>query len=111
MKLNKKKWFNTQLLEFEVMYYGYPIYSDNYRLFASSICDEYVPRLTTYYDSDNKPEEINDIIYYFKSMPIMDAFFEARRLSRKHKQEKRQCYITVSYKTVKRRDKKIKELL
>ena len=113
MRLNKKRWFNTQVLEFEIMFYGYPIYPDNYTIMSYIAGQAFAkaPCLTTYADTRYKPTDVKEIIDYFKPMSITDAFFEARRIARKHRKEKKKCYIDVSYKTVKQRDKNLKELL
>lgn len=113
MKLNKKKWFYTQVVEFEINYKAYPAYPDNYKIMSYITGHAFAkaPCLTTYCDTYDKPQEIKDIINYFKSLSVIEAFFKALRIARKHKKQNKECYISVSYKTLKQRDKKIKELL
>lgn len=113
MKLNKQKWFDEQVLEFEINYKAYPIYPDNYKIMSYTTGQVFskAPCLTTYCDTYDKPQDINEIVYYFKSLSVVEAFFEARRIARKHKKQNKECYLWVSYKTVKQRQKRLQELL
>lgn len=107
MKLNKKRWFDTQVLEFEIDYDGYPIYPDNYRIMSYDLENKEIDYCTT----SGKPDTIKDIVNYFRSLTPREALFRAREIASRHKKENKQCYLTVIYKTIKKRKRLLAEVL
>lgn len=107
MKLNKTRWFIGQILEFEIMFKGYPIYPDNYRIMLYDLENKYIDYCTTF----DKPTTIKEIVNYFRSLTPMEAFFKARQIALRHKKENKQCYLTVTYKTIKKRKRLLAEVL
>ena len=107
MLLNKKRWFNTQVLEFEIMFHGYPIYPDNYTIMLYDEQNKQIDYCNTSY----KPTTIKEIVNYFRSLTPMEALFKAREIASRHRKENKQCHLEVTYKTIKKRKRLLAEVL
>lgn len=100
----KRKWFNKCLLNYEIFFYGYKEYGDNYTLIEYA---QGAPSLV----HRHRCEDVQTITKYFEDMNPCERFFEARRVEFKHKKENKTSYIEVYFDTKKTKNKELQKLL
>lgn len=103
-KYHKRKWFERRLLKYEIFYYAYSRYGNNYTLIEYA---KNAPILVHRHNID----EIISITEYFEGMSYWERFFYARKIALKHKRENRDVQLKVFYSTVKSHKRELDKLL